>query len=239
MRPTTRIWVVLAVAAAIAVMPARSGAQGMLSTGAGGAAHTIVVTGVGVVDATPDQATVALGVQTIRPTAQDAQNANSAVMAQIIRQVTALGIPADQMRTTGVELTPQRRPGPGDNPITGYAAVNQIAVIVNDLRLTGRVIDAGVDAGANEVAGLSFGLRDSATDRTRALRLAVQNAQATATTLAGAAGVGPLHLVRLQELGETAPALRQQAFAGAQAVSTPVLPGIVSVTASVQAVYAF
>ena len=137
-------------------------------------------------------------------------------MTEIIRQIAAVGIPADQMRTTGVELNPQRRPGPGNGQITGYTATNRIVVTVNDLRLTGRVIDAGVGAGANEVAGISFGLRDAKTDQTRALRLAVQNAKDTATILAQAAGVGPLRLVRLEVLGETAPTPRI-AFAAAQA----------------------
>ncbi len=228
----------LAVAAAIAAMPAWSNAQEIMSTGSGTPGHTIVVNGVGAVDDTPDQAMVTLGVETIRTTAQDAQNANSAAMTEIIRQVTAAGVPADQMRTSGVELTPQRRPGTGNGPITGYAASNRVTVTVNDLRLTGRVIDAGVGAGANEVAGISFGLRDAKADQTRALRLAVQNAKDIATIAAQAAGVGPLRLVQLEVVGEASPTPRMT-FAGAPNVETPVLPGMVTVTASVRAVYAF
>ncbi|HLN13024.1 MAG TPA: SIMPL domain-containing protein [bacterium] len=238
MRTNTRILVMLAVAAAVAAMPVWSNAQETLSTGAANTAHTIVVAGQGSVNDTPDQTSVTLGVETTKTTAQDAQNANSATMTEIIRQIAAVGIPADQMRTTGVELNPQRRPGPGNGQITGYTATNRIVVTVNDLRLTGRVIDAGVGAGANEVAGISFGLRDAKADQTRALRLAVQNAKDTATILAQAAGVGPLRLVRLEVLGEASPTPRI-ALAAAQSVETPVLPGMVSVTASVRAVYAF
>jgi len=170
MRTNTRILVMLAVAAAVAAMPVWSNAQETLSTGAANTAHTIVVAGQGSVNDTPDQTSVTLGVETTKTTAQDAQNANSATMTEIIRQIAAVGIPADQMRTTGVELNPQRRPGPGNGQITGYTATNRIVVTVNDLRLTGRVIDAGVGAGANEVAGISFGLRDAKADQTRALR---------------------------------------------------------------------
>ena len=238
MRPNTKILAGLTVAAAVALMPAWSAAQSAASAGSGAAARTIVVTGAGTVTASPDQATVVLGAETIRQTAQDAQAANSAVMAQVVRQLTALGIPADQLRTTGVTLTPQRQPGSENGAITGYAAANQIAVTVNDLRLTGRVIDTGVGAGANQVAGLSFGLRAPGADSARALRLAVQNAQATAATLAQAAGVGPIHLMRLEELSATAPVARVMVQA-AQPVETPVLPGTVSVTMTVRAVYGF
>jgi uncharacterized protein YggE len=232
------MWVALAAAVGVAALPVWSGAQGAPGAGGGSGAHTIVVTGDGAVAATPDQAAVTLGVETVRQTAQDAQNANSAAMAQIIREVIALGIPADQMRTTGVTLTPERQPGPGNGAITGYSATNQITVTVNDLRLTGRVIDAAVGAGANQVAALSFGLRDPATQNARALRLAVQNAQTTAATLAQAAAVGPIHLIRLEVIGGTAPVARAVAMQ-AEAAQTPVLPGTISLTVTVRAVYGF
>ncbi|HLJ58312.1 MAG TPA: SIMPL domain-containing protein [bacterium] len=230
---TTTVLGIVGVVALLAATPPVSQAQGAPVMGGGGA-RVIVVTGEGSVDATPDQATVTVGVQTVRRTAQDAQNANNAAMTQVIHQVTALGIPKDRIRTSGVELAPQRAPGPGTGPITGYAATNRVTVTVDDLGLTGRVIDAAVGAGANEVEGLSFGLRDASSERTRALQLAVQNAQAMATTLATAAGVGPIHLVRIEQVGQTV----APRFAAAE-VSTPVLPGTVSVAASVRAVYAF
>jgi len=233
----TRSCTVLGIAGVLALLaatPPASQAQGAPATGGDRGARVIVVTGEGSVDAAPDQATISLGVQTVRQTAQDAQNANNAAMDQVIRRITALGIPKDRMRTSGVELSPQRASGQSTGPITGYAATNRVTVTVDDLGLTGRVMDAAIGAGANEVEGLSFGLRDPSNERTRALRLAVQDAQATATTLAAAAGVGPIHLVRIEQVGQTV----APRFAAA-AVSTPVLPGAVSVAVSVRAVYAF
>jgi len=225
----------LGVLAAMAALPAASLAQNPSPSGAGeGPARSIIVTGEGSVDATPDQARVALGVQSVRPTAQAAQDAGNAVMEQIVLKVTALGIPKEQIQTSRLDLTPQRKPG-SDGTITGYAATNRITVVVDDLRLTGRVVDAAVGAGANEVDSLSFGLKDPSPYRTRALRLAVQDAQATAAALASAAAVGPIHLVRLEELGSSG-APRLQLAAAQQAT---VLPGTVTVTASVSAVYAF
>jgi len=238
MRSITRLGMTLGALAVLATLPAASFAQTPSAPGAADrAARTIIVTGQGSVDATPDQARITMGVEAVRPTAQAAQNAANTVMDQIVRQVTALGIPKEQIRTSSLDLTPQRKPGSDNNPITGYVATNRVTVVVDDLRLTGRVVDAAVGAGANEVDSLSFGLKDPSAYRARALRLAVQDAQATAAALASAAAVGPIHLVRVEELGSSAPP-RLMIAAPAQAMTT-VLPGMVTVTASVRAVYAF
>ncbi len=219
----------------VALAPWPSKAQGAAATeSTGGRARTIIVTGEGSVDATPDQASLTIGVQAVRPAAQAAQNACNAGINDVINRIMALGIPKERMRTSGVELVPQRAPGTGTGPITGYAASNRVTVVVDNLGMTGRVVDAAVSAGANEVEGPSFGLRDPSAQRTQALRLAVQNAQATATALAAAAGVGPIHLIRI-ELVEQGGVSR---FAAA-ATPTPVLPGTVTVTVRVRAVYAF
>ena len=224
----------LVVVAAVALLLPRPGAaQGVPARAAGGASHLIVVTGEGSVEAAPDEAMLTVGVQTVRKTAQDAQSGTNTVIDEVIGRIAALGIPRDRMRTSGVELSPQRGSG-GTGPITGYAATNRVTITVDDLGMAGRIVDAAVGAGANELQGLSFGLRDSSGARTRALRLAVQNAQATASALAAAAGAGPIHLVRIEQAGTVAP----PRFA-VMAESAPVLPGTITVTANVRVTYAF
>src|SRR5579864_2916292 len=81
--------------------------------------RTIVVTGDGSVDATPDRATVALSVIVLRPTAQEAQQQSAATMAQVVRAIVAAGVPQTAIRTTTVSLYPQHRPDSGNKgPIT-------------------------------------------------------------------------------------------------------------------------
>lgn len=199
------------------------------------APRTIVVNGEGAVDAVPDRAVVALAVVVLRPTAQEAQRESAATMTRIVAKVLALGLPQSAVRTTTVSLFPQRRP---EGPITGYQAENRVIVTVDDLSRVGQVIDTGVAAGANNVDSLEWELRDPGVYRTQALRLAVQNARATATAIAEAAGVGGLRLLRIEEAGAI-PVPRPR-IAMTQAVAgTPVLPGTVSVVMEVRAVYAF
>jgi uncharacterized protein len=199
--------------------------------------QVIVVSGRGIVEAIPDRALVTIGAQITRPTAREAQEQAGATMTQVLRQVTALGIPRERIQTVGISLYPQRRPPSGD--ISGYQAVQRAAVTVDDLALAGRVLDAAVAAGANLVDGVSFTLRDPAVSRTRAFAAAVQDARASANALATAAGVSISRVVRIEEVGAAVPIVRGPALQAAPDASTPVLPGTLSVSVQVRAVFAF
>ncbi len=199
-------------------------------------AQSIIVTGRGTVEATPDRAIVTVGAQVTRPTAQEAQERTSATMTQVLRQVTALGIPRERIQTVEINLYPQRRPQSGE--ISGYQAVQRAAITVDDLALVGRVFDAAVTAGANLLDGVSFTLRDPSAARTHAFAAAVQDARATANALAAAAGVTVLRVVRIEEMGASIP-VRGRALQAAPEAATPVLPGTLSVSVQVRAVFAF
>lgn len=201
--------------------------------------RTIVVTGEGSVDATPDRATVAFSVIVQRPTAQEAQQQNAATMAQVVSKIVAAGIPQTAIRTTTVSLYPQHRPDQGgQGPITGYQSINRVVVTIDDISRVGQMIDAGVGAGANGVDSVTWTLRDATAYRTQALRIAVQNAQATATAIASAAGVGGLRLLRIEQVG--AIVIPRPGIGMAQAATaTPVLLGTMPVNVQVRAVYGF
>ena len=199
--------------------------------------QTIIVTGRGTVEAMPDRATVSVGSQITRPTAQDAQQRAGATMTQIIDRITALGIPRERIRTIEINLFPQRRPPSGE--ISGYQAVQRVTVTVDDLALVGRVVDAAVAGGATLLDGVTFALRDPAASRTRALAAAVQDARTTANALASAAGVTILRVVRIEEAGAGVPGPRVVGFQGAPEAATPVLPGTLTVNVQVRAVFAF
>ncbi len=201
--------------------------------------HVIVVTSQGSVEAAPDQATVDLGIQVTRPTAQEAQDQSAAIMDRVIRQVMALGVARDKIRTITVSLFPVRRPAPQPSEISGYQSTNRIMVTVDDLRLPGKVIDAAVAAGANTLDSLTFGLRDPSLLRIRALQTAVERARTTADAIASAAGVSNLRLVRIDEVGAVPVPRIGLAAPALQGVETPVMPGTLTVTVQVRAVYAF
>jgi uncharacterized protein len=242
MRMRSLGWVAAALIAVTAAWAGAAGgqtAQAPSSPAPGMRERTIVVTGEGSVDVVPDRATVALSVIVQRPTAQEAQQQGAATMTQIVRAIIAAGIPQNAIRTSTVSLYPQHRPqAGGEGPIIGYQAVNRVVVTVDDISRVGQVIDAGVGAGADGVDSLNWGLRDATAVRAQALRVAVQNAQATAAAIASAAGIGNIRLIRIEE--NSAVVYPRPAVGVMQAApATPVLPGTMPVDVQVRAVYAF
>ncbi len=98
----------------------------------------------------------------------------------------------EQLRTSGVQLFPiyaAPRDGAGQPQISGYRGSYTVLVTLDDLSLIGRVIDGAVEAGANTVLGISFGLKDPSKARREALAKAVREAREKAEAIAQAAGL--------------------------------------------------
>jgi hypothetical protein len=114
-------------------------------------------------------------------------------MEESIRSLKGLGIEERRLSTRALSLAPifsdeKRGPaGESEDPrIVGYRATNMLEVRVDDLELLGKIVDAGVNAGANRLEGPDFEIQDDAFARESALVRAVQNAQRKAEVIVGA-----------------------------------------------------
>jgi uncharacterized protein YggE len=148
--------------------------------------NSITVNGSGDVNVVPDMAVVTFGVLVNGDTALDAQNAANTVIDAAVKNLHALGIPNRQIQTASISLQP--RYDNSGNTIIGYQATQTLAVTVYGLRLIGKVVDAGVSAHANNNVSISYALRNEASARTAALKLAVQTAAGRAQAAAAAVG---------------------------------------------------
>lgn len=203
----------------------------------------ITVSGDGEARVDPDMATVRIGIQAQAKTAQEAQSQASATAQKIIDGVLKNGVDRKEIHTGSVSLYPifsEQRPGQTTPPvITAYRAANTLEVRILDLKRVGNVVDSSVAAGANEIQGIEFGLRDDIAARQAALKDAVKKARAKAEAMAEALGV------RLDSLAEAIEGSVQIApmpmarFAVAGVSQTPVEPGQIGVTASVTLKYRF
>ena len=114
---------------------------------------------------------------------------------------------------------------------------NSISATVRDLASVGAILQAAIDAGANEIYGLQFTVSnpDSLEDAVR--RLAVADARHRVESLADAAGARVGRIISLSESAVSIPAYFRGSFE-ADAASVPVQPGEVEVNATVSAVFA-
>ncbi|MBR1886779.1 MAG: SIMPL domain-containing protein [Schwartzia sp.] len=197
------------------------------------------VSGSGVVQGTPDQATVTLGVVTRRKTAGDAQQENAAKAAAIHRALIAFGIDGDDIMTEDYSFRPEyNHDKSGRTSIVGYTASNTVRVKVRDVDLVGGVIDAALDKGANMVRSLDFSIRDMDALRREALEQAVEDAREKAETIARALGttiVGVHHVT--ENTGMFQPRRSNMVMMAksmdAAAESTPIEAGTLSLSADV------
>src|SRR5262249_8013894 len=143
------------------------------------------------------------------------------------------------IQTARLVLSPvyaPRSPESRDAPrIVGYNATNSVSVRVEDLSLVGAVIDAGLKAGANQLDGVQFGLRNDLPSRAQALKEAVQEARSKAQVMADALRLNLTEVLEVSEGGVSILPQSEGTFAARMAatVETPVSPGQIQVNANV------
>jgi hypothetical protein len=102
----------------------------------------------------PDIATLSTGVVTQSADANSALRANAEQMNKVMTAVKAAGIAERDIQTSGISIQPQYRYAENQPPaITGYQASNTVNLKVRDIGKLGKVLDALVASGANQVNG--------------------------------------------------------------------------------------
>jgi uncharacterized protein YggE len=201
----------------------------------------LVVTGTGQVMASPDEASVRLGIVRQASAAQAAQDQASAVAQQILNEIRKLGVMPEKIQTARLVLSPvyaPRSPESRDAPrIVAYNATNTVTVRLDDLSLVGPVIDSGLKAGANQLEGVQFGLRNELPSRQQALKQAVNEARGKAEAMAEALRLNLGEVLEVSEGGSISPRfeapLNGRVFAAQADVATPVSAGQLEVSATV------
>jgi uncharacterized protein YggE len=165
------------------------------------AAGEMTITGEGKVSAKPDVGYVNLGVVTQANIAVESVEKNTAAMKKLFKSLTAdLGIPLEDIQTSDFSVRPDYVYKKDDEPqLVGYTTSNNVTVTVCDLTKMGKVLDVLVKGGANQVRGVSFGVKDSAPLLDKARKLAAQDAKRKAQLYADALGVKLGSLKSLQE----------------------------------------
>jgi len=160
---------------------------------------TLHVSGQGMVWAEPDRTRIALAVETEASSALEASQENARRMTAVMDAIRALRLTGVEIETTGYQVTPIYAPSQPGSPATvaAHRVRNQIVVRLAGVDHVGRITDAGLNAGANRVQGISFEVADPTPHRREALRLAVSEARAEAEVMARALGMrlGPLQRV--------------------------------------------
>ena len=200
----------------------------------------VVVSATEEIDVAPDRAHFIIAVETRGRTSPLAAQENARLATAVLEAVKRAGIPAAQIRTVGLTVSPEYRyPEGGGRPtVVGYQAMNSVQIELRDLSKVGAVIDAALGGGATNVSGPNFALANPDSARRVALGVAVRRAQADAEVMARAAGQKLGAVLELSSNGSEQPmydrpVLMMTARASEAAPETPVAVGTIKVRASV------
>ena len=214
---------------------------------------TISVTGSGQVEIQPTMAILTIGVNTQDPSAQTAAQQNANIMTNVISALENLGINSSSIQTVSYSINPQiNYDANGKSSVAGYQVDSQVQVTITTPTTTsqaevqlgtkvGSAIDAAVGQGANEVYGVQFTASNSAVQQAdqQALQLAVQDASSQAKSIATALDVTVTGVISVSTNPSYTPSpVIQDAIASGSSQTPIVAPQSLTVSATVQAVYA-
>ena len=219
--------ILLCAAASALAMPAALPAQAtIIDQPVAGTRLDISATGT--VSRVPDLAIISAGVVTRSATATGAIADNAARMERVRVALRRAGIADRDIQTSSINLTPDYRYVENQAPVlTGYQASNNVSVKFRDIRNSGKILDALVAEGANQINGpsLTIDKPESAYDEARIKALAAGRARAE--LYARSLGMRVVRLVSVSEGGGNYPRPPMAMMAKAERgdASTSIDPG--------------
>ena len=161
------------------------------------------VVATGEVNRVPDIARISAGVVTTAPSATAAIAQNARQMNAVRAALRGAGIADRDIQTSSISLHPDyRHDSTGGTPrLIGYRASNEVSVRFRDIANTGRILDALVAQGANQINGPTLGIDkpEAALDEARTVALA--SARARAELYARALGKRVGRILAVSEAG--------------------------------------
>ncbi|MCW8965615.1 MAG: SIMPL domain-containing protein [Candidatus Pacearchaeota archaeon] len=149
--------------------------------------NTVSVQGSSVVSAMPDEIVVYFSIETKDKTSTESKDANSEILDIFIEELEKIGFERNEIVTENYNIYPNYNWDDGDRTEDGFTTSHSISVKINsdDIDTTGRVVDAGVNAGAI-VNYINFELSEDLqkTYKAQAMELAAQDAKTKAEALA-------------------------------------------------------
>jgi len=209
--------------------------------------RTITVVGEGKVKMQPDIAQINIGIEVVGDTVKDASSQAADTMNAVIASMTAQGIAENDIQTSGYSVWVERpytpEGVPGDTLL--YHVNNTVMVTIRDLDTVGTILDSTIEAGANNIYGVTFSVADPNPLMSEAREKAVADALSKAGELAQLNGVTLGDVLSVSEVIGGMGGFYPVAFRGAVAAEGlggggggPISPGELEMTVQLQVTYA-
>jgi len=204
----------------------------------------IWVTGQGEAMAVPDIAELRLGVEARADTVSEAQTQASEAMDKVVAVLKDNGVAEKDIQTQRFSIYPVTRwiREKDEEEIIGYRVTNIVVAKIREMDKVGDIIDAVAEAGGDftRIQGISFSVDDPTPYYEEARAKAVKDAKDKAVQLADLADVKLGKPTYISEGAVYLPPTRGLYEAGAPvpAPETPIIPGELKITLTIQIAYA-
>ncbi len=160
------------------------------TTTASASARSVTVVGEGVVNIEPDVATARIGVVVLRTTVKEASSEANEIMQEVKAALLAQDIEEKDIQTRHYNIYAERYGPEGllQEDQVQYHVSSTVDVTIRDLDNIGGVLDAAIEAGANDIGNIRFSLENPAAVESEARAMAVADARAKAEELAALIG---------------------------------------------------
>ena len=213
--------------------------------------RTVSVSGTGSVTIEADAATIILSVVTRGAEVAKTSEENAKKMTEVQRAVQNAGVKKDSISTQNYSVYQESHydQKTGRQVPDDYKVTNQIKIKVKKISLVSEVIDLALKSGANQLSSLTYEVTDTEIAKKQARTLAIQQAQESASLLAGASGAKLGKVLSISEHSSQAyprammmksaanSAMMEVAEEADMGASTPIQGGSSTVTITVDAVY--
>lgn len=190
----------------------------------------------------PDQAELSFGAEFIEEDAQTAQGKVNDAINAAVEALKKLGIDEKAIQTDRIRIYRQYDYS-GDTPVvTGFSASTQLRVSLSDISLAGAAIDAGINAGLNNVNDITFYSSKQAEYYDQVLAEAVKSARHKAEIMASAEGGAISRLISANEgysgsMYSRTDSVQYSMVEDADYGSTNISAGEIEITANINATY--
>jgi len=216
-------------------------AQDADDTSAASANRTISVSGTGQASATPDIAVVTLGVETQAADAGTAVSENNTQMEAVLQALEDGGVAQMDIQSQVIRLTPQyQQPSSstgstqGPAELVGFIATDIVQVTVRQIDSLADLIDSAVQAGANQIQGISLEISDPGNLFGQARQAAWEDAMHKAQQLAGLSSSGLGMVLTINETSRTPSPVIESVLGAGGVAAVPVQPGTEMVEVDLQ-----
>ncbi len=180
---------------------------------------TVSVRGTGTAAAQPDDVTVGLGVEALRPSASEAFAEATRLAADVVLLCEELGVPAGSRTTSRVSLAEHGEHTDAGWQHRGYRATARVAARLADAELASRLISGAASRLGTRIDGPTWRVAQDNPAHAEARRRAAADARARAEEYAAVLGGRVGAIVSIAEPGSGPPGPQPRMYAVRQEIS--------------------